>query len=317
MRVSLAGMIKRTTIFLLLMSILVLMLNSFLPLVTLENVDDVNDPLFLNFESMKSSNNTEIQKLYGDVDFINLCLWILIIVNLLSLFGVIIKLSQKYSLVGDILLTLGCTSIVFSVLSCYSYFMFILKVNNLTDISPAYIVPSFYFMYIMLVLSSLILLASFNYLLGALPYLTKSLKNMKTKKTKEEEKKPTNLSEKRLRRKQDLESEFQTKRKIAQEWDIEEEEETKPIRSIKVNQVENEPEIIKEKTNGKIKETQDKPSPFPEKDNIQIDNVEGSSEKKKYSVKCPECNFIFISEKDEDEVTKIKCPRCGKEGIIK
>jgi ABC-type multidrug transport system fused ATPase/permease subunit len=38
---------------------------------------------------------------------------------------------------------------------------------------------------------------------------------------------------------------------------------------------------------------------------------------KKYSVKCPECSFIFTKEKNEQGITKIKCPRCGKEGVIK
>jgi DNA-directed RNA polymerase subunit RPC12/RpoP len=37
---------------------------------------------------------------------------------------------------------------------------------------------------------------------------------------------------------------------------------------------------------------------------------------KKFNVRCPQCKEIFSAEKSE-EVTKIKCPHCGKEGIIK
>ncbi len=42
-----------------------------------------------------------------------------------------------------------------------------------------------------------------------------------------------------------------------------------------------------------------------------------NKDNKKYSVKCPECSFIFTKEKNEESITKIKCPRCGKEGVIK
>ncbi len=38
--------------------------------------------------------------------------------------------------------------------------------------------------------------------------------------------------------------------------------------------------------------------------------------KKKISVRCPQCRFIFITEKDE-KITNIICPKCGKEGVIK
>jgi ribosomal protein S27E len=38
---------------------------------------------------------------------------------------------------------------------------------------------------------------------------------------------------------------------------------------------------------------------------------------KKLSVKCPQCNHVFIVEKKIGELTKIKCPECGKDGVIK
>jgi len=37
----------------------------------------------------------------------------------------------------------------------------------------------------------------------------------------------------------------------------------------------------------------------------------------KFNVKCPQCSFIFEAEKQSKGVTKIKCPKCGKEGVIK
>lgn len=38
--------------------------------------------------------------------------------------------------------------------------------------------------------------------------------------------------------------------------------------------------------------------------------------KKKYNVRCPQCKHIFTFEKG-DNPTKIKCPECGKEGVVK
>ena len=38
---------------------------------------------------------------------------------------------------------------------------------------------------------------------------------------------------------------------------------------------------------------------------------------RKFNVKCPECGSIFEAERHPDGVTKIKCHKCGKEGVIK
>jgi len=37
----------------------------------------------------------------------------------------------------------------------------------------------------------------------------------------------------------------------------------------------------------------------------------------KFNVKCPQCSFIFEAKKQSEGVTKIKCPKCGKEGVVK
>jgi DNA-directed RNA polymerase subunit RPC12/RpoP len=39
-------------------------------------------------------------------------------------------------------------------------------------------------------------------------------------------------------------------------------------------------------------------------------------DKKKYNIRCPQCKHIFFL-KNDDKATKIKCPACGKKGIIK
>jgi len=46
------------------------------------------------------------------------------------------------------------------------------------------------------------------------------------------------------------------------------------------------------------------------------EEVSKPEQKKEFNVKCPECKHIFSAVKGEGP-TKIKCPMCGKEGIIK
>jgi ribosomal protein S27E len=38
---------------------------------------------------------------------------------------------------------------------------------------------------------------------------------------------------------------------------------------------------------------------------------------KKFNVRCPGCKHVFIVEKNIEGVTNIKCPKCGKKGVIK
>lgn len=67
---------------------------------------------------------------------------------------------------------------------------------------------------------------------------------------------------------------------------------------------------------------QEKYKETTEQTEIQNENKENlfSDEKKelikKINVRCPQCKFVFTFEKKES-ITSIKCPNCGKEGVIK
>ena len=361
MRTALARMIRRTVILLLFLSILTLMLNSFLPLVISEDLDSPDNLVYFNFENMKFSENNEIKNLHQSFNLINYCLWAIIIVNLLSFFAVILKLSKEYSIIGTLFLLSGCASIVFSGISCYLYFMFINKVIALENVSLAYIITNLKFPYILLLLSFLLVLASIYYLVIILPYLIKSIKNNEeTKQPIKNEKAYTTTKKK----KQDTESEFENKRDVTEEW------KTKEIKQVEVDEkddikIEEEPvkeeKIVEDAEQKEIQfdSTNQKSSPFsdvpvdekPKKDSAEEVKPSDSFEKalfsaidkkrkneplpkeskkeepvkktdknpavKKYNVKCPECSFVFSADRKEGEATKIKCPRCGKEGVIK
>jgi len=49
---------------------------------------------------------------------------------------------------------------------------------------------------------------------------------------------------------------------------------------------------------------------------VEIKENEKKEIKKKINLRCPQCKFIFPIEKNESVIT-VKCPNCGKEGVIK
>ena len=80
----------------------------------------------------------------------------------------------------------------------------------------------------------------------------------------------------------------------------------------------NKKETKKEKIQEKKKEGKNinaKQKSDDKKDKTKAKKVEESNAKVKFNVRCPTCKNIFVAEKTGKK-TKIKCPECGKEGII-
>jgi hypothetical protein len=53
------------------------------------------------------------------------------------------------------------------------------------------------------------------------------------------------------------------------------------------------------------------------KEKIEFSEKNKEISPQKFNVKCPDCRSIFEAERKPDGVAKIKCPKCGKEGVIK
>ena len=53
-----------------------------------------------------------------------------------------------------------------------------------------------------------------------------------------------------------------------------------------------------------------------EQEPLKAEVKEEKPTKKTLNLRCPQCKHIYNVEKEED-ITKIKCPECGKEGFIK
>lgn len=369
MKTALARNIKGKILSLLFLSILILMLNSFLPVVTLQ---DSNEPIYLNLENMLHAQNIDIQKLYHDLSLINIIIWALIIFVFIAFFGVILDISEECQKISYLFLIIGCSSIFLSSLLCYLYYSFISKIIGSEDIYLAYIFQNLRqirYPYIILLLLIILLLISVTYNTTTLNYVYNSFKACKEKNKKviikeekqkksfqkiDQEKKNFNNAEKInmkkfKNKKEGMESWLSTeidrleltenteKQDFIKDSRIDEPEEEINIKDEEINiekkqspftqdYIENEPKQKKyENSDIKLSKTFEQAliSAIDKKKNVsehqKTDKNKLQKEKnvKKYNVKCPACSFIFTTIKNEEGATKIKCPRCGKDGMIK
>ena len=77
---------KKLTIWIINLSILGLVLTSFFPLISVPENDAVKEELYFDYKMMKNSDNVEIYSLVDEVNLINLLLWAVIIMGLISFF---------------------------------------------------------------------------------------------------------------------------------------------------------------------------------------------------------------------------------------
>ena len=363
---ELAYTFEMILIVMLFFSILVLMLNSFLPTVILKNPDNI---VYFNIESMQYSQNIDIQNLYNDINLINNLIWITIIFTFIAFFGVIINISKIYKKISYLFLSVGCLSIIFSTISSYLYISFILKISNFTDILLAYIiVEPLKYSYIILIMLMVIFLISISYIIMTIPVLFRAFKDAKSNKqelTKEkpvtkfisknydqkisfynrkqengegfnyEKKKEFTESElanqiNRIETKENLDTNYINKEPMDEKITnnekkspfLEDYKEGKTKKKDETNEVKISESFekalssaIDKKKKEELKQSIVKKPAEPEKKDI-AESIK-NKDNKKYVVKCPECSFIFIKEKNEENITKIKCPRCSKEGTIK
>jgi hypothetical protein len=169
-------------------SILVLMLNSFLPNVILKNPDNL---VYFNIESMQYSQNIDIQNLYNDINVINNLIWITIIFTFIAFFGVIINISKIYKKISYLFLSVGCLSIIFSTIIIYLYISFILKVSTYNNIILAYIIiEPIRYSYVIVIILMVIVLISISYIIMTIPILFRAFKDVKSNKQELTKEKP-------------------------------------------------------------------------------------------------------------------------------
>ncbi len=397
MKKSYSEIIKNLCILLLLLSITILMLNSILPVVKIDNYNG-GKSLFLNIANMQENDNLEVQDTYNILEKNNMLLWIVIILLMLNLLALIIEQSEISFLFSKFLLGLGLPIFVISCLIGYNYYLINMEIININSLSFTNIIFPIKCMYIIWIFLFALLLISFLHFFNLLKSLFKEMKKYtdfrkekkrhikKSKKESEskdkegkvlfEEKQEENINTKKekienwLREeaktvaskdKQKLENEkgkmelnfeenkSQTKpekldveiekdEKSSETDEIREDKKVEYIKKSSTNVFKedknktksdsleklNTDKSLEEALNNAIKKKKGKgKSDSIDKENKQLKEVEEKKDKAKteeeidkYDVKCPKCNHVFSIDKKEG-INKIKCPKCGKEGIVK
>jgi len=158
---------RNRIIWIILLSILCLILISFLPWISIEENDFVKGNLHLNYEMMKGSSNTDIFILSKSLSNINILFWILVLITLISFILLISYLLVKKLKIIEIL-NLIISFLIFSLLIFIIYFqiMFSRSIDEIDYITASMIHYPFAYPYIEFIFSIILLIFSGLYSLN-------------------------------------------------------------------------------------------------------------------------------------------------------
>lgn len=173
---------KRLNILIIILSIVSLSLISLLPWISVHEEDLVKGDLYFNFDMMSKSNNKQIRDLASDLNLINILLWALIVLGMLSIIGTIIHGSGKSSAKGYIFLVLGVITLIFSILVLVLQLIFINTIGKIDNISASVIFPHMNYAYIPLLFDILLLVTSIKYFWAVITYSVLQFTSIKKEK---------------------------------------------------------------------------------------------------------------------------------------
>jgi ribosomal protein S27E len=174
---------RKKIILILFLSILCLILISFLPWIAVAENDFVKDNLNFNYEMMKDSSNTQIINLVRILMNINILFWIIIITTLISFITIVCYALVKKSLFCRMLIiSSSFINFILCIFIVYYQIIFSRTISNLDSISGSMIYPPFAYAYIQFILSVILLLISGSYTLVLIKDSTKRLKSVRTRK---------------------------------------------------------------------------------------------------------------------------------------
>ncbi|MCK4365086.1 MAG: hypothetical protein KAW45_03465 [Thermoplasmatales archaeon] len=205
------------TIWVIFLSIIGLILISFLPWVSVTEDDWIKEDLYFNFEMMEQSDNEQISIFANELNFMSLLFWVLIILGFLTLIGIIIHAFGKTMPTVIVLLTLGIITLIISILIFYLQITFIRTIESVDNISLAALAPYFHYAYIPLIFSLVLLIFSIRYTVVVITNSITKFKDYKKQKKESEKEKPRKKKSKKLQKK---ESETKIKKSSQQEKTI-------------------------------------------------------------------------------------------------
>lgn len=324
---------ERLAFWIILLSIIGLVIISLFPWISISEMDEVNEDLVFNLEMMKKSDNQAINEIAIQIELINVLLWSLIILGLISLMGATIHSSGKISILGQVLLMVGCVMIISSIFTLHVHLSVYTSIEEHLILSSVDLFPHIKYSFILLITSIAIFICSAVYVVLIIFHLVNSIKNMLKPKNEEklspkniEHKEPvTNVDERDL----ELEKKFSEKIKNMDKQNKEKriinqnidnltnpKGKTKsPFKDEKTPENEVEKQIKESKPDNKISEKSDISPTKKDIEKIPSD-LKDQQKGTPLTVKCPRCSYVFPLEKIQKEI-KIECPKCGKTGTIK
>lgn len=132
---------RKITCLIVVSSIIGLSLISLLPWISVTETPSADETItvYHNFATMEKSDDEQIKDIVKDLGLISNCFWLVIIFDLLSFVGIIIYTSKKYSSLAQIIMLIGCATIIFSVLAVFINWNLINNIENMEAISTPFI----------------------------------------------------------------------------------------------------------------------------------------------------------------------------------
>lgn len=338
---------KKLTTLVIVSSILVLTLISILPCISVIETTSSGDTLVVyNIAKMEKSTDQQVNSIRENLELINICFWITAIFGMISLVGTIIYITEKYGSLAQLMMVIGCATIIFSILGTFLLWMLIKNIDSIASISAAAAfqnsLVTIKYAYFPLMVGAISAIGSAFYViivvLFSIKRVARSVEQRKTgkKKTKIAVGKPSaEKKQKSPEQKTTFAESIKTEKMSIPEINHELETPTEPEQPVRSEDQKKYFEFDKEQPkkpdsdeassqSGTSKEAPKSPlfekaltsviekrQPEVETENVEI--KEGPI-KTKVSVRCPQCKTVFNIEKGE-EPANIECPNCGKKGV--
>ena len=293
-------------------SIIGLTLVSLLPWISVTETTSSGETVAIyDFAIMQKSSDEQIKNIASDIELTITIIWITIIFSIIAFVGNVIRASEKYAALAQLIMMIGCATAIFSIVVVFLQWNLINKIGGVDGISIAPIVGQLpiKYAYLPLAIGGISILGSILYTVSFVTFwlqrFTGSIKQHHKDTTQPDQPKKKRLFSKKnkeasaeAKKEQPMSPYSGTPMKKAKmpvhDADIKPER-TQPLELEKPSEpIQNEP-IIEQ-------------PPEPEK--------ETGPFKKEINVRCPQCKHMFTVEKGEGK-TRIRCPKCGKEGVVK
>jgi len=347
---------RKITSLIVVSSIIGLSLMALLPWISVTEITSSGETVTVyNIAMMEKSDDGQIGDIAKDLELISSFFWLVIIFGILSFVGIVLYVSKKHSSLAQLIMVLGCATIIFSILVVFLLWNWIKNIESMEAISVSLIGSlSIKYAYLPLLVGVISLIGSVSYtgfatyfsikrIIGSIKqkksaekqYDQKSMLKQFSKKDEQTIIKKTPIVEKQELPKQIRPIEKTSLHEIPSEPEQEKSKELEkpvmqkqpftpeklvseeqPLKPVPSETVQEQPQESEELPTSPLFEKALSSAIEKRQPEIEKEETERQPVKKKISVRCPECKNVFTIEKDED-ITRIECPKCGKKGIAK